>query len=85
MYLALQMIFILWGMTATEQIMTEHYAENCKYGGKKNQKLNNGKCHFRHTSIPFFGNIISREGKKPNPRKLKVLTGMSSPKLKKEL
>ena len=27
-----------------------------------NLKLNKEKCHFRCTSIPFFGKVVSREG-----------------------
>ena len=27
-----------------------------------NLKLNKGKCHFKCTSIPFFGEIVSRDG-----------------------
>ena len=27
-----------------------------------NLKLNKENCHFRYTSIPFFGKVISREG-----------------------
>ena len=27
-----------------------------------NWKLNKDKCHFRCTSIPFFGKVMSREG-----------------------
>ena len=41
-----------------------------------NLKLNKGKCHFRCTSVPCFGEIISRYGVKPDPRKLKVLMEM---------
>ena len=48
-------------------------------------KLNRDKCHFRCTSVPFFGEIISRYGVKPDPRKLKALMEMPPPKTKKEL
>ena len=50
-----------------------------------NLKLNKDKCHFRCTSIPFFGKVISREGIQPDPQKIKVLTDMLAPKNKKEL
>ena len=39
-----------------------------------NLKINKDKCHFRCSSVPFFGKIISRCGVRPDPRKLKALT-----------
>ena len=50
-----------------------------------NIKLNKDKCHFRCTSIPFFGKVISREGVQPDPQKIKVLTDMLGPNSEKEL
>ena len=32
-----------------------------------NLKLNKEKCHFRCTSIPFFGEVVLREGVQPDP------------------
>ena len=32
-----------------------------------NLKLNKDKCHFRCTSISFFGKVISKEGIQPDP------------------
>ena len=32
-----------------------------------NLKLNKEKCHFRCTSIPFFGKVVLREGVQPDP------------------
>ena len=48
-------------------------------------KLNKDKCHFRCMSIPFFGEVVSREGFQPDPQKIKALTKMLVPKNKKEL
>ena len=42
--------------------------QRCK---EVNLKLNREKCHFRCTSIPFFGEVISRRGVKSNPQKSK--------------
>ena len=47
-----------------------------------NLKLNKDKFHFRCSSFPFFGEIISRHDVKPDPRKLNMLTEIS-PKHKK--
>ena len=35
-----------------------------------NLKLSKDKCHFRCTSIPFFGKVVSREGGQPDPQKI---------------
>ena len=51
----------------------------------KEVNLNKEKCHFRCTSIPFFGEVISRDGIQPDPQKIKALTDMSVPNNKKEL
>ena len=50
-----------------------------------NLKLNIDKYHFRCMSIPFFGEIVSRDSVQMNPRKVKVLTEMPPPNNKKEL
>ena len=50
-----------------------------------NLKLNKEKFHFRCTSIPFFGDIVSRQGVQPDPQKVRALTEMLVPKNKKEL
>ena len=50
-----------------------------------NLKLNKDKCHFRWTSIPFFGKVVSRDGIQPDLQKVKALTKMPAPKNKKEL
>ena len=50
-----------------------------------NLKLNKEKCHFRCTSIPFFGKVVLRDGVHPDPQKVKALTKMPAPKNKKEL
>ena len=50
-----------------------------------NLKLNKEKCHFRCTSIPFFGEVVLREVIQPDPQKVRALTDMPAPKNKKEL
>ena len=50
-----------------------------------NLKLNKEKCHFRCTSISFFGEVILRKGVQPDPQKIKVLMDMPPPNNKKEL
>ena len=50
-----------------------------------NLKSNKEKCHFRCMAIPFFGEVVSRDGMQPDPRKISTLTEMPAPKNKKEL
>ena len=50
-----------------------------------NLKLNKEKCHFRCMSIPFFGEVVSRQGVQLDPQKVRPLTEMLVPKNKKEL
>ena len=47
-----------------------------------NLKLSKDKCHFRCTSIPFFGEVVSRNGMQPDPWKISVLTGCWPPRAK---
>ena len=46
-------------------------------------KLDKDKCHFRCTSVPFFGEIISWNGVKPDLQKIKALMEMPLPKIEK--
>ena len=50
-----------------------------------NLKLNKDKYHFRCTSAPFFGEVISRNGVQPDPQKIMALMDMPSPNHKREL
>ena len=45
-----------------------------------NLKLNKEECHFRCTSIPFFCEVVSRQGIQPDPQKVRALTEMLVPK-----
>ena len=47
-----------------------------------NLKLNKDKCHFRCTSILFFGEVVSRQKVQLDPQKVKTLTKMPAPKKK---
>ncbi|KAK7929206.1 hypothetical protein WMY93_005601 [Mugilogobius chulae] len=42
-------------------------------------KLNKKKCHFRKSEIQYFGHVISAEGMKPDPDKVKAISQMQSP------
>ena len=65
--------------------MMKQFTKWLKWCQDVNLKLNKEKCHFRCMSIPFFGQIISRQGIQPDPQKVKALMEMPAPKNKKEL
>ena len=43
-------------------------------------KLNPDKCIFGESSVPFYGNVISDQGLKPDPKKVNVIVKMPAPK-----
>ena len=49
---------------------------------KDKLKLNKNKCHFSCTLVPFFGEKMSKQGMRPDLRKMKVLTDMPPPNSK---
>ena len=63
-------------------VMVQKVLQRCK---EVNLKLNKEKCHFRCTSIPFFGEGLSRRGVQPDPQKIKALMDMPPPNNKNEL
>ena len=48
-------------------------------------KLNLDKCEFRQISVKFYGNVVSNQGLKPDPKKVDVIVKMPVPKNKTEL
>lgn len=42
-------------------------------------KLNPDKCMFGESEVRFYGNIISRDGVKPDPSKVDVIIKMPTP------
>ena len=48
-------------------------------------KLNPDKCIFGESSVPFYGNVISNQGLKPDPKKVDVIVKMPAPKDKTQL
>ena len=48
-------------------------------------KLNPDKCMFGESSVPFYGNVISNQGLKPDPKKVDVIVKMPAPKDKTQL
>ena len=78
MCLALQMIFLVIGYNENgvdHDVAIHKVLRLCK---EVSLKLNKDKCHFRCTSIPFFGKVILRDGVQPDPQKFKALMEMPS-------
>ena len=48
-------------------------------------KLNPDKCEFGQTSVKFYGNVVSDQGLKPDPKKVDVIVKMPEPKDKTQL
>ena len=48
-----------------------------------NLRLNKEKCHLKCTSVPFFGEVVSREDIQPDLQKVRALTEMPVPKKQK--
>ena len=43
-------------------------------------KLNPDKCIFGESSVPFYGNVISDQGLKPDPKEVDVIVNIPAPK-----
>ena len=61
--------------------MVHRVLQRCR---EVNLKLNKEKCHFRCTSVPFFGEVISRNGVQPDPQEIRVLMKIPPPHNKRE-
>ena len=62
--------------------MVHKVLQRCK---EVNLKLNKEKHQFRYTSIPFFGEVISRRGIQPDPQKINALMNTTPANNKREL
>ncbi|KAK2716831.1 hypothetical protein QYM36_007097 [Artemia franciscana] len=52
---------------------------------KKGIRFNSEKCEFSKDKVKYFGYIISRDGIKPDPEKIRAIQDMPSPQSKEEL
>ncbi|KAK2704195.1 hypothetical protein QYM36_017493 [Artemia franciscana] len=51
----------------------------------KGIRFNSEKCEFSKDKVKYFGHIISRDGIKPDPEKIRAIQDMPSPQSKEEL
>ncbi len=55
--------------------------DNCLKGlSDKGLRLNHAKCSFVNETIEFFGQILSKEGSEPDPKRVDALKNASSTK-----
>lgn len=68
--------FTIFSVLATHFAKLRHYFEKCwEYG----ISLNSKKCTFMVFSRMILGFIVSKEGKLPDPKKVKVIVKMPIP------
>ena len=72
-------------MMTMVQITTECCTECCICEEKKLRDLIKKKAILGAQAFHFYGEIISRQGVKPDSNKLQAITDIPSPKSKKEL
>lgn len=46
-------------------------------------KLNQEKCQFEKTSVKFLGHVLSQEGLKSDPEKIKAINDLKTPEIRK--
>ncbi|KAF7644166.1 hypothetical protein LDENG_00226580, partial [Lucifuga dentata] len=44
-----------------------------------NLKLNFTKCHIRQAQVPYLGHLLTADGLKPDPAKVKAVKRMAPP------
>ena len=67
---------------------TTHDERLCKFlerASKQGLKLNKEKCKIRQTEVPYVGHLLTAEGLKINPQKVKAIHEMSEPQNVKRL
>ena len=52
---------------------------------KRNLKLNKSKCQIKKDPITYIGHILSKDGLKPDPKKIEAIIVMPCPKSQEDL
>ena len=47
---------------------------------KANVTINESKCHIRKSEVKFLGHIVSKDGLRPDPRRVSAVTDLKPPK-----
>ncbi len=67
------------------QQLLQRLGEVFTHMGVMGIKLNISKCHIGQTEIKFLGQIVSKEGFRPDPRNIEAITQMKAPTNLKEV
>ena len=68
---------IIWGSTREEHdASVRRVLDNCRESGLS---LKKEKCEIGVTELKFLGEIVSKEGMKPDPQKVTAITQMTPP------
>ena len=52
---------------------------------EKGLKLNKGKCKIRQREVPYVGHLLTAEGRKIDPQKVKAIHEMPEPNTKEDV
>ena len=74
---------LVWGETVDQH--DERLEKVLKRAEEINLKLNPGKCKIRVDKVTYIGHLLSAEGIKPDPEKVRALVDYPAPKNKQEL
>ncbi|GJV82164.1 reverse transcriptase domain-containing protein [Tanacetum coccineum] len=76
---------VLWGATTSEEGMLSDIQETFERFQSINMKLNLKKCSFGVEEGLFLGYLITKQGIKANPTKIKAITELEQPRALKDI
>lgn len=74
---------LIWG--STQQEHDERLKKVLERARQCDLKLSKSKCQFRRDEVEYVGHIISKDGLKPDPEKVRAVKMMKKPENKKDL
>ena len=74
---------LIWG--ENQQQHDERLRQVLERARQKNLKLNKEKSQIALDEISYIGHVLSKEGLKPDPQKVRAITEMNRPQNKEEL
>ena len=74
---------LVWG--ATQEEHDQRLKRVLDRSKEYNLKLNRGKCEIKRTEVKYVGHLLTAEGVKPDPEKIRAVETMKKPENKQEL
>ena len=74
---------LIWGKDDDEHDARQKQVLN--RAREVNLKFNAKKCRIRREEVPYVGHVLSKEGLKPDPEKIRAVQQMQPPQNTKEL